>query len=345
MAQINISVINSDKFFDQDRLFDTNVGTDNGLYQFQKIKELANQNEMNIHTSDILPPEKADIIIFMEVPDYIFPSGRNSPLKYPDKKCFLMLFECSILRPNNFNKRFHLGYERIFTWDDDLIATNPNLYTKLVFAQRFDIRKVKPMSQKNNFMVCVNGNKKISAKGELYSERVKVISFYEKKYPELISVYGSGWHEFRCNSNKVFRPLNYIFRRLPKIKYLRTSYKGFVDDKISLLDNFKFNLCFENYSGQNGYITEKIFHSFAAGCIPIYWGPNNIENYIPKSTFIDYRQFKNVMDCHQYISNLSENQLENYQLNILDFTSSQSIDLFRADTFAIKMINELRRIL
>lgn len=47
----------------------------------------------------------------------------------------------------------------------------------------------------------------------------------------------------------------------------------FNDNKISFLENYKFNICPENTNQQN-YTTEKLFESIAAGCIPIYWGSN-----------------------------------------------------------------------
>lgn len=47
--------------------------------------------------------------------------------------------------------------------------------------------------------------------------------------------------------------------------------KTFNDDKISYLRQFKFNICPENTNAM-GYVTEKIFESIEAGCIPVYWG-------------------------------------------------------------------------
>lgn len=49
----------------------------------------------------------------------------------------------------------------------------------------------------------------------------------------------------------------------------------FSDDIIEYLKHFKFNICPEN-SNSFGYVTEKIFHAIDAGCVPIYWGSNNI---------------------------------------------------------------------
>lgn len=45
-------------------------------------------------------------------------------------------------------------------------------------------------------------------------------------------------------------------------------YKGC---KISLLKNYRYNICFEN-SVSEGYVTEKLFEAKIAGCIPIYYG-------------------------------------------------------------------------
>ncbi|WP_020005449.1 glycosyltransferase family 10 domain-containing protein, partial [Brachyspira innocens] len=47
-------------------------------------------------------------------------------------------------------------------------------------------------------------------------------------------------------------------------------------DKIEYLKDFKFNICPEN-TISDGYITEKLFDAFKAGCIPIYNGDENIE--------------------------------------------------------------------
>lgn len=45
----------------------------------------------------------------------------------------------------------------------------------------------------------------------------------------------------------------------------------FGNDKVAYLKQFKYNICPENTNAY-GYVTEKVFESIAAGCIPIYWG-------------------------------------------------------------------------
>jgi len=46
---------------------------------------------------------------------------------------------------------------------------------------------------------------------------------------------------------------------------------GYADDKIAYLRQYKFTICPENAKGR-GYVTEKLFQAFEAGCIPIYSG-------------------------------------------------------------------------
>lgn len=43
------------------------------------------------------------------------------------------------------------------------------------------------------------------------------------------------------------------------------------------LENYKFNICFEN-SSYPGYLTEKLFDAYNAGCIPIYWGDTSLNS-------------------------------------------------------------------
>lgn len=61
-----------------------------------------------------------------------------------------------------------------------------------------------------------------------------------------------------------------------------------IEDKIKHISQFMFNICPEN-SYSDGYTTEKIFHAYDSGCIPIYWGNNPVEkNIINPSSYIYY---------------------------------------------------------
>jgi GR25 family glycosyltransferase involved in LPS biosynthesis len=60
--------------------------------------------------------------------------------------------------------------------------------------------------------------------------------------------------------------------------------------KHEFLKDYKFCICYENESS-DGYVTEKLLHAKAAGCIPIYWGASDV------SKDFDERGFINLTGC------------------------------------------------
>ena len=47
--------------------------------------------------------------------------------------------------------------------------------------------------------------------------------------------------------------------------------QSFHDNKVAYLKQYKYNICPENTNAV-GYVTEKLFESIEAGCVPVYWG-------------------------------------------------------------------------
>lgn len=70
--------------------------------------------------------------------------------------------------------------------------------------------------------------------------------------------------------------------------------------KVDLLSQYKFNLCFENYSC-HGYSTEKIFDAFAANTLPIYWGDKLLPEDINPSRYINVHDFDSFHACIEYV--------------------------------------------
>lgn len=57
-------------------------------------------------------------------------------------------------------------------------------------------------------------------------------------------------------------------------------YNDFQTSKREWLKGYKFHICFENAS-YPGYVTEKLFDAYAAGCVPIYWGDTSLRCAYP----------------------------------------------------------------
>ena len=77
------------------------------------------------------------------------------------------------------------------------------------------------------------------------------------------------------------------------------------DTKIDTLRRYKFCVAVEN-SEMPHYVTEKIFDSFVAGCVPVYFGAPNIYDYIPhRDAIIDVRALGGARQAAEEIARLA----------------------------------------
>lgn len=166
---------------------------------------------------------------------------------------------------------------------------------------------------------------------ELYSERVRaVVALHSLGNVDL---YGYGWD---TSLYQILRNLPYS-QRFPysywrNRRALRAIYKGPVKSKYETLSRYRFALCFENMA-MPGYITEKIFDCFFVGTIPIYLGAPDVENYVPKSCFIDMRDFAGYAELHTYLSNLSDEDISSFRKAAREYLSSEQFRPFTKERF------------
>lgn len=101
--------------------------------------------------------------------------------------------------------------------------------------------------------------------------------------------------------------LDIIGRGWPDGFVIENSRKGnWKDRKNEILKNYNFNLCFENTIAYN-YITEKIWDSIENFCLPIYFGTgNNIYQFFPKNSFIDYSEFNDPVELFDFIMDMKD---------------------------------------
>lgn len=166
-------------------------------------------------------------------------------------------------------------------------------------------------------------------------ERLELINFFANYYPDQFDLYGNA-------------PEN-----ISRYSIYKGRISGHHSDfsKINTLKKYKFFLAFENSACPRyniisgycppGYITEKIFGAFAAGCVPIYYGAPNIEEYIPKDCFINYSEFQSPRDLYDYISNISEEEFQRYLDNIRKFLNSEPAQRFSQRTFELTILEAI----
>lgn len=119
------------------------------------------------------------------------------------------------------------------------------------------------------------------------------------------------------------------------------SWRGKIDSKNTTLSKYKFAICYENAKSIPGYITEKIFDCFFAGCIPIYLGPPNIDDFIPSDTYIDKNQFVDYFELYEYLRKLTNEDILRYQENIRIFLQSEQGKRFSSEAFASILLRNI----
>jgi len=287
------------------------------------------KNGHKINTIDMDNIRNFDAIVFMD-----FPTFNNKYFKQlvndGFKNLYLLIYESKIIRPDNWNLKNHKYFKKIFTWNDKFVDNKK--YFKINFSGKIPTDLNFNLNKKNKLCTMIAGHKLKSHPLELYTERIKAIRWFEQNHPEDFDLYGIGWDKY--NFNGMLSRLNRFdaLRKILKPRY--PSYKGSIESKKEVYKKYKFAICYENARDIPGYITEKIFDCFFAGCMPIYWGAPNVTDHIPKNTFIDRRKFKTYEELYNYLKNMSDEEYISYLDAIKSFIKSDKIYTFSAEYFA-----------
>jgi alpha(1,3/1,4) fucosyltransferase len=297
---------------------------------FVALKKKMNAMGHILSTIDQYPLESYEKFIFLD-----FPS--NNPeilleLNAAGKDMYLILFESEIIKPDNWDVSNYRFFKKIFGWKP---IYNAN-YARLMVPQNIDVCKSTIPFYNRKLACLVAGNKFNVDARELYSERRKIIRWFETNAANDFSLYGKGWEK----GEKIWD--NRLVRKISMLQKLCTksypSYCGEIGKKRSTLGGYKFNFCFENATGIKGYITEKIFDALLSGTVPIYWGAPDIFEFIPREAIIHFPDFQNIKELYLYISTMGESEWNKYLKAALDFVGSSNIVPFSPEYFADKII-------
>jgi len=280
------------KFFD---LSDPVVNLNNCNYAVNLLRKTLREYDIDLATPDLNPPEESEFILFYDCP-------KGDVSKFKCKKYLLML-ESSLIRPDNWLE--HSAYDKIFTWDDRLV--DGKKYIKLNYS-------LGPISvgsslrwEEKKLCTMVCSNKFKAHPQELYSERLKAIQWFEQFHPDEFDLYGAEWDRKRFKG--MLRPLN----RFPLAGRLMAEahpcYRGKAQ-AVQVFPRYKFAVCYENIKGIRGYVSEKIISCFLGGCVPVYWGAPNIDQYIPRDLFIDRGQFTSYEELYRFLTQVTRQQHE-----------------------------------
>ncbi len=285
---------------------------DNCLDVFYQLKEKAAERGYvleQITTADSIG-ECEYCVMFDIYPDQI-------PLleQIPKEKRILFLWEPPSTTPNNDRVDIHDYFSKIYTWNDALV--DDQKYFKFYYPVLLPMIESPIDFSMKQFCNLIASNRYSYHPNQLYSERYKVIRFFEAFAPDDFDLYGIRW---------------------PSSEF--PSYRGSIVRKVDVMKWYKFSFTYENIQGIPGYVTEKIFDAFHAGSVPIYWGASNIDAYIPKNCFIARQDFESEKDLYEALVNMTEEEHALYLQNIRTFISSEQAQLYSKENF-IRIFMEL----
>lgn len=308
-----VAVIPWSEFWLQDKMFvidDDSLNFDYRNNPYYIMKQEFEKNGDCFHTVDMYSDmREIDLFLFFEL-DW------NWLKKIADYGLENKIVYCNAEPPVVYSVNTPEGYKFIakffpyvMTWNDEWIDD------KFIFKKNipyyFVDNREKNKNCEKKLLTSISGNKTSTHPDELYSERARVIRFFEENYPEEFEFYGTGWN-----------------------KEEHICYQGKCDKKAETYHKYKFAICFENMKNIKGYVTEKILDCLTAGIVPVYAGADNIEEYVPKNCFIDYFQFQDLNDLREYLLNMSEEDYEKYLLAADRFLNSKEIEKFSGKEYA-----------
>ncbi len=277
---------------------------DNCLDVMYQLRERAREHGYSLLQADSIEAlGDFEYLVLFEV----FPEQLPYLKKYPKEKLILFLWEPPSVLPDNYNPAYHEYFSKVYTWRDDLVDN------KKYFKFHYPVRR--PMIQNpvdfewKRFSTLIACNKNSDYPTELYSQRWGVIDYFEDLKSDDFDLFGRGWPNYLKN------------------------YQGSIDKKVDFQKYYKFCYAYENVKSIPGYVTEKIFDCFQAGCVPIYWGAPNIEEYIPKNCFISREDFESQDELYHFLKGMKKEQYEGYIRNIQQFLETPRAHRFSVEHF------------
>lgn len=319
---------------------DCGIGDDLG-YPFVYMAKYFQERGWGLATIDTAPLESFDAIVFLDYPTLFNPLFRRLS-REKRVPLHLVLFESPAVRPDNWVRRNHSPFAKVFTWNPDWVDGEKYIHFHLP-NKLPDYSPYAP-SKADKFCCLIASQKYTWAREELYTERVRAIRWFEQHHPSEFDLYGQRWDRYYLPgmlslANPVLARLYDRFPGLPR----RTDFpsaRGSVASKRAILSRYRFCISYENAS-YPGYLTEKMMDAMFAGSVPIYQGDPEVTRVVPANTFIDKRRFRDYDALYRHLKGMSTEEFEGYREAIHDFVHGDLIRPLGAEAFVDTIVREV----
>ncbi|HMV47132.1 MAG TPA: glycosyltransferase family 10 [Blastocatellia bacterium] len=339
------------------------IGAEGCVYTsaFALWKARAADAGFQLDTWDKLPLQAADCVWMMDLP------RRKSQFEEVKKKAgsnvpfVLQVLESPVVTPQSFVERNRRHFDAVVSYEPGLneslkqfsyyLPNNTQVTTAEVpFHERRCAVMVNSNRVEGIFAVRQPGIEGLPGIGrylsgwelplfrvtneELYSWRRSLARASDEFVPPVVDVFGRGWKGEQISWNSFYpnRPF-------------RCAVSGQCrEGKHQLVSRYRFGVGVENFRGSLGYISEKIFDVLVAGSVPVYLGEERIEDYVPKSAFVDAREFRNQKELLLYLRSCSETEWRTRRESGKAYLQSKAFHPFSDEAFAARMIEVLRKL-
>lgn len=297
-----------------------------------------------VHTQDVLQRQGVtpDAVLFFDIPRR--PVALLLGLWAGKTRNFSYAIESPLVKPFVWDKKRHEQFDTIFTWHTGLIG-QPR-YVGICLGYKIDpnITLKRDLGLKKKLCVLIAGNKvpRIKSPLDLYAKRREVIRWYENHHPEDFDLYGTGWGDATVRYSWRLQRMGLmgIINKALGVEK-RPSWRGPIKEKKPVLEQYRFNIAFENVRDIPGYITEKILDAFLGSCIPVYWGAPNVTDFIPKDCFIDFRDYGSCEALDARLRGMTDAEYLGYIDRIEAFLRGPQGARFRAETLADTLVRHI----
>lgn len=284
-------------WYGKGKLFDLNSGlnTDDRMYCYHALREGFRAKGIELITQDMATPRQINPAIHgtpLEQPfnydwsEYEFILFNDSDLERHgriNKRQYKIIWECEVVKWNTWNKDIYNIYDKVFSWYPE--------WGDKKYIQYYWPIKIKPQVRvpKMKFLCMFANGKTATHYKEMYSKREEAIRYFIND----IDVYGSWLNATPLPSN----------------------FKGPVPEKLPVLSQYKFAICYENAHDIKGYVTEKIFDCFMAGTVPVYIGN---ADHISKNCYVPADAFS-YTELEEYLRTMPDDLYQHYLDSARDY--------------------------
>lgn len=329
--------------YNANRMFQTadyGIGDDLG-FPFVYMAKYFQQRGWGLATIDTEPIENFDAVVFLDYPTLLNPLFRRLS-RAKTVPLHLVLFESPAIRPDNWVRRNHAAFTKVFTWNPDWV--DGKKYIRFHIPNKLPDRIDYAPSTADRFCCLIASQKYSWVRKELYTERLRAIRWFERHHPTEFDLYGQRWDRYYLRGRLSFANplLARLYQRFPSLPRRSDfpSARGEVASKRTVLQRYRFCICYENAS-YPGYLTEKMLDAMFAGCVPIYEGDPEVTQIVPAAAFIDKRHFHDYDALYRYLKGMSNGEYEGYRKAIHDFVHGELIRPLGAEAFVDTIVREV----